>query len=140
MLINGKMSPPVGAFGTQRRVKALQDTFLPPDFVLDLVHLAEPALGHLRPVCLKLILGKVPELSTEPISKIHEYTRLLQGPLHAPPNPTDKQGGVILPLMDPQDFVSHEEEQEVAEYVSEWKESHFCADLWEERRCRTCLH
>lgn len=92
MLINGKMSPPVGAFGTQRRVKALQDTFLPPDFVLDLVHLAEPALGHLRPVCLKLILGKVPELSTEPISKIHEYTQLHQGPLHAPPNPTDKQG------------------------------------------------
>lgn len=89
-------SLPVGAFGTQRRVKAFQDKFLPPDFELDLVHLAEPALGHLPPVRLKLILGKVPELPAEPISKIHEYTQLCQSPLHAPPNSTDKQGGVIL--------------------------------------------
>lgn len=81
MLINSKSSPPVGAFGTQRWVKAFQDTFLPPGFDLDLVHLAEPALGHLGPIRLKLILGEVPELPTETISKIHEYTQLRQGPL-----------------------------------------------------------
>lgn len=98
MLINGKTSSPVGAFGTQRWVKAFQDTFLPPGFDLDLVHLAEPAFSHLGPIRLKLILGEVPELPTEPISKIHEYTQLRQDPLRVPPNPRDKQGDVILPI------------------------------------------
>lgn len=144
MLINGENSPPVGVFGTQRRVKTFQDTFLLPDFQLDLVHLAEPALGHLRPVHLKLILGEVPELPAEPISKIHEYTRLPQGPLHALPIPTDKHPriptGVTLPIhINRMTLKTLFLMKKSRKWQSMDWSGRSRADLYEERNCRTCL-
>lgn len=63
-----KSTPPVGALGAQRRLEAFQDAFFPPDLELDLEHLAEPGLGNLGPIRLKLIPDEVPEL---PVESVH---------------------------------------------------------------------
>lgn len=68
--------PPVKFAWANGCVIAFQGTFFPPDLELHLVYLSEPALCHLSPVSLKVVLLEVPELPNGSANRIHEHPKL----------------------------------------------------------------